>query len=82
MHLQEIFGITPTEAENSYQYYKNSLSDAVAGLAGLQENGSASLEEAIAKSPHSSESTGGMLFKNSQSFKIWGCISLAMLYEG
>ncbi|XP_011404322.2 PREDICTED: ubiquitin carboxyl-terminal hydrolase 28-like isoform X1 [Amphimedon queenslandica] len=59
MQLQEIFGITSTEAENSYQYYKNSLSDAVVGLSSLQENGRVSLEEAIAKSPHSSESTSG-----------------------
>lgn len=61
MQLQEIFGITSTEAENSYQYYKNSLNDAVVGLSSLQENGRISLEEAIAKSPRSSESTSGTL---------------------
>lgn len=46
--LQEIFHITPTEAENSYHFYKCNLSDAIDGLAAKMDR---SLNDAIENSP-------------------------------
>jgi hypothetical protein len=45
--LQEIFSLTITEAENSYRYYKNNLSDAINGLASRHN---VSLDQMVDKS--------------------------------